>query len=588
MAQRILGIDLGAHFVKIVVASGTFRGITVDSAERVQVQKRSGQSNLDAAIETALSMIESKGWGGIPAAVCAPAGSVSYRSLHFPFADPKRIAQTLPFELEGKFAQPIEDLVVDHVPAASGDGTGLGIVAAQSLTQAEAIKDRFKEQGVDVRTVTCGAFAIAQVAAALGVPAKYEGEVPGTHKPVTLVMDIGHRATEIAVLSGHKIVGARSFRVGAFSICRVLAKHGDSREISEINLHDPLTEGEAGALEPVSREVERLMHWLSAECKFYVTDVILAGGVSKIKGLEMWLAAEIARPCRVVTFDDTKVVKNIASYGDELSWAAIGSAHAGTRRPLIELQSLSDAADDESDLIKKRLIGVAMVGTCVLACAGIDTLAKVRAESRQRDAYRQELELLSQGVFGASVSDLDGVKTLLMGEDGNLLDAVPNHGALDVLAMITKAALPSDVKKEGGKDGAGPQDMPGMGGPDQGSNAAKDAGSGKAGSDSLDAAQGEDGEDQVLSVVPVEAGIVSDDRLYIRDADIREHKIVLEVSATRGSAKDRLKRKLEAIPCMKNIVMGTTRDYNEFKQFEVNIEHNCYFYKAEESEEEEN
>lgn len=594
---------MGADSVRIVVAVSTFRGISVDATECMTIQRGESQNRLNAAIDCALSMISSRGWESIPASVCVPAGSVSYRSLHFPFADPKRIAQTLAFELDGKFAQPNEELVVDHVPAVSGDGAGLGIVAAQPVVQAETIKDRFKAGGVDVRVVTCGAFALAQVAGALGIPSKHEGEVPASMKAVSLVLDVGHRSTEIAVLSGHEIVGARSFRFGEQTLLRVLAKHQDKRALYEVQLHDPLSAAENAALEPLSREVERLIHWLAAECRFYVTDLRLAGEVSRVRGLDMWLASEVSRPCQLIEFEDSKVVKQIAGRGEELSWAAIGAAHAGSRRSLIDLQSLSDAAGDESELLKKRFVGVALMGTCILACAGVDTLAKVRAESRQRDAYQQELQLLSQGVFGAPVSDLDGVKTLLMGDESNLLDSVPSRGALDVFALITQAALPSDAKGKEGPEGgaAGSEPVDGKGGSDLGSKADTKAGKDKK-PDPLDLLKMDRGaqpmmlsadgsnerEEQALSVVPVDAGIVSDDRLYIRDADIREHKVVLSVAATRGSAKDRLKRKLAAIPCMKEIVIGATRDYNEFKQFDVTIEHDCYFQKTQSQDTEEN
>ena len=79
-------------------------------------QTRLVQNDLyGAARETALDLLREKGWLKHQAAVTLPSGEASYRTRAFPFADAKRIAQAVSFEVDGQFPVPLDELAFDHV-----------------------------------------------------------------------------------------------------------------------------------------------------------------------------------------------------------------------------------------------------------------------------------------------------------------------------------------------------------------------------------------------------------------------------------------------------------------------------------------
>ncbi len=102
MAQKFIGIDLGHHQVKVVVLSRSFRKQEVIASYRANVQSET-RVNLETMLDVAFALVEEHGLKGYPAALVLPGDLGSYRVLHFPFSDAKRISQAVVFELDDQF-----------------------------------------------------------------------------------------------------------------------------------------------------------------------------------------------------------------------------------------------------------------------------------------------------------------------------------------------------------------------------------------------------------------------------------------------------------------------------------------------------
>ncbi|HVI00053.1 MAG TPA: hypothetical protein VM869_15155, partial [Enhygromyxa sp.] len=209
MAQKFVGVDLGNRKVKIVVATAGLRGAQVMHVWEQEVERK--EDPLDASIDTALRMIKERGLGHLPTGVALPGDAGSYRVLSFPFDDVRQIAQAINFELDGQFPVPIEQLVTDHLPIKRGDGRGRALVVAVKRTVIERVVARLQLADIDLKLVTTGALAVAQAMSSTPIPAAPAG-TDATLQPVSLIVDFGHKSTELVALGSNGPIAARSMR----------------------------------------------------------------------------------------------------------------------------------------------------------------------------------------------------------------------------------------------------------------------------------------------------------------------------------------------------------------------------------------
>lgn len=589
MAQKFVGIDLGNRRVKITVVSGGLRGAQVNHVweQVVPEAKRSaepsaGDESIDASLDVALRIIQERGLRHLPTAVSLPGGVASFRLLHFPFEDPRQIAQTVQFEADGQFPLPIEQLAIDHVPIKRGDGKGRALVVAVKRSVIEHLSARFKLAGVDLRVITSSALSIAQ--ALSGTPIHGSGGKPGgkaaegERLPVALVVDVGYRSTDIIALAGTGALAVRSLRRGSKQIARDVARAWRlDPAAAELALErDAKVDDEVvtRALQPILRELEHSRQWLRTELAAEVVELRVCGGLAKLGNLVPWLAHHTNLPVSLALPRESATLRGVAGHDWSTNLVALGTSLAASRRPLIQLLDAFEGPSGEGQWVQQHFSSFAALGVAVLAFAAIDTMVSLKAAERERDAYAAELARESKKVFGTEMADAAAVRGALAAlEGGDMTSAIPERGALELLELITKAALP-----KGGRvlpppgtspDGTplGPDGSPLPGTPGEGE------GEGEGGEG------GGVAEAPAVELAPVSdpnAGIVADDALVFSTIDIRELKIDLNVAATRATAQDRFAVKLQELGCIRKVTKGMIKDRNELKAFEMSIDHDCF------------
>ncbi|MBL4687780.1 MAG: pilus assembly protein PilM, partial [Nannocystaceae bacterium] len=239
MAQKIVGVDLGTHHIKVVVVSSGLRGVSVVDAfeEPVGVpvvgESDSGEAAdpLGAVLGVALGVLRRKRLLGNPIAIALPAGMLSYRVLSFPFSDTRRIAQAVSFEAEGQFPIPLDQLVHGHVVVPTPGGGGRALVVAAKSDRVSQIAAAFRHAGADVKLVTSGAVAAGQVAMPSLPKLSAEGVERGL-QPVSLVVDFGRSSTQLIALGAKGPLAIRTHRRGGKHITAAMAR-SYSLEVAE-------------------------------------------------------------------------------------------------------------------------------------------------------------------------------------------------------------------------------------------------------------------------------------------------------------------------------------------------------------------
>lgn len=582
MAQNFVGIDLGLHTVKVTAVSVGMRKAQVIAHEVVNVDdvsphegEEDTRDELDRAMATVLALLEARGWKAYQAAVTLPSGESSYRSLSFPFADAKRIAQAVSFEIEGQFPIPLDQLAYDHVVVApeKKGAPGRALVVATPGETVERVTTTFRAAGVDLRLVTVGAIATAQALEKIditpvAVPELAEDEpMPELPRPVSLVVDVGHQGTELLALCAQGPLAARSIRRGSRHLDVALARayrldvseaHVAKEQsaflphagLGELSAEQRQTADQvAKVLGPLLREIEHTRRWLEHECNAEVTELRTAGGGAQIVGFDAWLEEQTGLPVKAVTPEVSGRLRD----GEGVDWAkslaSFGAALGAGRRPLLQLREL-DAAGGMS-FFEERFGTVFTLGAAVLAFFAIDSIVAIQSVTKERDAYEAELAAASEQVFGDPMYSADEVLAALEGVGGeDLTSQVPERGAFEVLAMIHRVAKPVP----------GPEPI------------ASTPETNPDGSLVDPTAEPE----LTLAPVPDDEGIVIDDALEITYADIGPLKFKILVTATRATAQDRFANKLREIECVSAVQKGKIRDKAGRKEFEMNIDHSCY------------
>jgi len=139
MPGKILGLDISEEWITAVQVKSGLKGYQVTACARAKVVENGGLEGALKALGEQMDLKSDLCLASIPGA------QVSYRNLQMPFKDPKKVRQTLFFELETMVPFPIDDLVVDF---AIVDGAAESDVMAVS-----ARKSYISEYLAQVRSV---------------------------------------------------------------------------------------------------------------------------------------------------------------------------------------------------------------------------------------------------------------------------------------------------------------------------------------------------------------------------------------------------------------------------------------------------
>lgn len=580
MAQKYVGLDLGTSEVKAVLINAGLRTIQVlDVAVEPVVRVPTGDDSLAAALDIGVALLRRRGWNHYPVGVVLPGSFAAYRVFKFPFSDPRRIAQAIAFEAEGQFPVPLENLELDHVPAAVGAG-GQALAVAVRRSAIDQIQAAFRAATIDLKLITVDVLATAQVLA-VDLPEAPKGAAAEARTPVVLGLDIGHLTTDLVAFGPKGPIAARMLRRGGVHVTRALQQRyqladADAEAAKRSNAFLPhrgqgaLTAEQlesatvvARAIEPVLREIEHTRMWLRAEFASEVVQLRLSGGGANLRGLDAYLGEQLGLPVERVRPRESLGLRGLAGHDWTTTSAALGGAVGCARRPLIQLhKDASTQRGGDGSWIAERISTVAALGFAILAFGVVDTVVGSSALEAERAAYEAELAEASQKVFGEALTSKPDIEARLGAVDGrDITKMIPQRGALDVLAAFVKAATPSGPKPpptapppvEGEGDGAGASD--GAAAP-------------------LAPVQ--------LASVDQNAGVVWDDEFVLSLIEIRNRAIQFRASATRSSAQDRFKTKLlQALPCVVPFSLAKVRDEGQKKVFDPNIEHDCYTQSTE-------
>lgn len=293
MAQHIVALDLGKTSARVAVISATFRHATLLRVQEVPISPGQNRAEVLAQVRQSLDF-------PLDAIICAlDAKRASVRTLHFPFADGRKVDQAVDFELDGQIPYDLADVkVVWHVIERTGRSTDVLAALTPRVPLEQALAE-LSAAGLEPRAIMHPAAALAE----LTPPSDLAG--------ATATVCIGAQQTHVCILR-EGLRAARTLHVGSDYVDAALAhslelSNEQARQVKEKQhlLLEPETLGKA------TPEEQRLHRAAAAALAPLLTDLlstfkaldradrptrmVLTGGGASMPGL----AAYLARRCGV-------------------------------------------------------------------------------------------------------------------------------------------------------------------------------------------------------------------------------------------------------------------------------------------------
>lgn len=453
MPQRILGLDLGAHAVKAVLVEGAYRGWTVAGAASAPVAAAGEDAApiRDRQAAAVKAILAERGWRPDTVVVAFPGAGVSSHVVTLPFTDPRRIEQTIGFEVEGQIPFDLGEVAWDWQPLGARDGKTDLLVGVVRKEELAALLAALAAAGVDPRAVVPAGPAYASLFAAgalAGGPAAEAGAPP----PAEALVDVGRERTSICVAAGGACEAARTFAFGAAQLARAVARElGRSEADAEAllaagALDDRAAEAVRRALAPLARELRATVRaWHARAGTRPLARLALAGEAARLPAVAEALQPEVEGPVGPVALaaPTADAIPDEAAPGLALALALALRGQQGARGGRLNLRRGELAYVRDFQHLKGRIVRLATYAGLVLLLAIVSSGVKVLALSRQEAALDRALCDAEQKIMGRCYDNFEQAVSILRGR-GTVVETIPRTSAVDVLAELSRK-VPAEV-----------------------------------------------------------------------------------------------------------------------------------------------
>jgi general secretion pathway protein L len=411
-----VGLDLGAHSVKVAVLRTAYRKVTLDALVKVEL---AGAASREEAIRAAVHTALGRPGAGDGLATAISGASVAVRTLSVPAAAQRQLAEVLPFEIEASTPLEVEGAVFDFRvrgrPAADGE-IGVMFALAREADVRAHIDGVKAALGAEPERV--GAGILPAVALAAHMPALAE---PG---PVVL-LDVGTTQSDVVVLEGGEPAFVRALPLG--------------------------TQGLPGTASRLARELRVSLAAYRAQGGKAPEVVYLCGGGAFVSGAEGFLQGELEVPVRRLPAPGAglelgpKVVP-VASQLPLFAKAVGLALWLGSRQvPAFDLRRGPLAYERGYGWVREKVPVLAGFAAVIAVSFLFSAATQLYAAGKERDALEGALAQVTHEVLGKEVRGAAEAKELLASQSAAAdEDPMPHADAFDVMVRLSEA-IPQSV-----------------------------------------------------------------------------------------------------------------------------------------------
>ena len=344
------------------------------------------------------------------------------------------------------------DFRVEQAPA----GSEMPFEALVGFAPREAVAaalDRLQTQGVDPAEVLVPELALGRLAQSIG---------PTAPESFALV-DMGHEATRVVVWHRGRPVLARTIRRGGRQVTEALAQafqlpveeaervkreHGVVvLDPSSLEGLDPsvreqvsmLSDGLQRALQPLSRELRRSLQSLLARDRIAVEKVYLCGGASMLKNTGPWLARELGVEVDRLRLGDVLPGGGTEALGGQWALALALALRPPAHPETINLRTGALAYRGRSSYLRGQMMWLGAAAAMLLVMLAVALFTKQAEVEAQRDAMRAAVSKETAELFDKPILSPKKLEERLVGEQVEQKSFIPKVSAYELLHRIVTA-----------------------------------------------------------------------------------------------------------------------------------------------------
>ncbi|MGA9521430.1 MAG: pilus assembly protein PilM [Myxococcaceae bacterium] len=451
---RILGLDLGSHTIKGVLFESTMRGY---QTRAYATARRAPEGDKAETLRAAIGELKANpALQADQVVIALPGPSLATHVITLPFSDPKRIEQTLPFELESQLPFDLSEVVYDYQPAGQHDKKTNLIVGMARKDDLRSLLEQLAAANIDPRIITHPGVAYQNVLA-LQTP---DPSLPAEQQAVAIV-DIGHERTSVAIgVPGGPIEFARTFSGGGRDLTRALAAEfktaaPDAEHWKEqygalaSHINGPDSERAAGALlrglHGVVRELRQSFKSFTAKSRRNVGKVLLCGGTAKLAGIDEQLSSDLAIPVERLQLpnESGSVIPETEHIAAAQAYAlALRAGNAATKGPRFNLRRSEFGFKGDFDYAREKIGRLVAFAATLLLLVIASGVVRGTMLSKREAAVDDQLCATTQKVLGRCEKVYDVALNMLKGKESPAA-AVPKISAVTLLAELT-ARIPQE------------------------------------------------------------------------------------------------------------------------------------------------
>jgi len=466
LAQKILGLDIGAHSVKAVLLEGTMRGWELKAHARAElgpaepapipapVPEAPAEENAaategaaeaaatepveDLRLSRALGAVAEQ-IGGLRAdlvAVALPGSAAASPLVTLPFTEQKKIDATLGFEVESLLPFDVDEALYDYQVLSQQDGRSELLVGVVRREEFARFLANLQASGVDPRVITLPGLGLEPLAIDLARRSGLGADEYGA------VLDLGHERGVLTVVRGAaderrgpSLVFTRTFSGGGADLPN--APGGDLA-------NDALLRRRVQGL---LREVRQSLRAAQTRTRHAVSRIWLGGSLARLPGLAELFAAELKVPVEPVSLPGDAGAKIPAE--EQPAWAAaLGLALRAQARGgrLLNFRKGAFAFKGDLDYLKGKVSRLVVFAAVLALLFGANFWARLQTVAAEEARLDEALCSITQRVLGSCEKDFAVALSKLRGGD-TMAARIPTASAMEVFTEAI-ARMPAEVDLE--------------------------------------------------------------------------------------------------------------------------------------------
>ncbi|MFP6654574.1 MAG: type II secretion system protein GspL [Myxococcota bacterium] len=450
--RSVLGLDIGSQSLKAVELKISPRRLAAGQFRAHPCLDENSSVAEDIRHFLALHRLPTD-----QVACALPASQCSTRRLEFPFSEPRRLDQAIPYEIEAETPFDLEDIFVDWNLLESHRNHS---VVAATLVKRKDVGNALAEldaAGCNPQLLEAGGLVLANLAPIF--------ELDGSH----LIADIGHERTTFCAMHKGRPLLARSLAVGGRAMTECIAQErGLSLEDAEHHKHSggglgtsdsTSSPGVVAILDRIAREAVRTLEAAEAirgdDTPAEMAAISLIGGGAQMELIDDFLTRRTGRTTEKLRMPPEAKHANLVEGIDPLVFgSALALALRLAGEPVTRMnfrQGQSVFRKDFADLFHRQLRPtIALAATLVLLLV-VSTVSTITLQYRRaslnlaattelyRNAFPDRGTVPSNPV-GAMGSELRNAR-----ERADFLGLYSgDRSALDLLAELSRT-IPADL-----------------------------------------------------------------------------------------------------------------------------------------------